>query len=398
MTDMLTSESSDVNVSSSVNATTTETGTRSPAGLVSAANPVIVRVTIIFILTIFNLGGNGFTLITIRLTPRLWTKTNFILASMLVSNVITGFYLFFYIVFLLGVYVFNNPCNYNVLVAPMTSISKAFGYSSIYHLILVSVERYVAIVYPLHYESKFTDRTIKWAIFAAWATGIIVAITYSLWLINADPGECLIIPDPYQLLDLFVVYAPVCITMFICYGRILVISWRQRRRIESINVIPAHGAPVSTTPVSTAASTQSGNAHNTKDPKNIPMTGSKPPVAMTSGAATAELAEQQRQKMKSRRREFKAVYLTAAIVGVFVILWFPHILGRVLASAGYNPVVVNYLVLAAGAIGTFNFSFTWALYAAVSKSYRRAYRQVLIRIGCCCCKNITQQADNSLIV
>ena len=186
--------------------------------------------------------------------------------------------------------------------------------------------------------------------------------------------------------------------MFICYGRILVISWRHRRRIESINVIPAHGTSVSATTVSTAASTQSGNAHNTKDPKNIPLTGNVPPVAMTSGADTAELADQQRQKIKSRRREFKAVYLTAAIVGAFVILWFPHILGRVLASAGYNPVVVNYLVLAAGAIGIFNYSLSWALYAAVSKSYRRAYRQVLIRIGFGYCKNITPQADNSLIV
>jgi len=39
-----------------------------------------------------------------------------------------------------------------------------------------------------------------------------------------------------------------------------------------------------------------------------------------SGAASAEWAEQQRQKIKSRRREFKAVYLTAAILGAFVIL------------------------------------------------------------------------------
>jgi len=117
-------------------------------------------------------------------------------------------------------------------------------------------------------------------------------------------------------------------------------------------------------------------------------------------SGTVELTQQQqREKRKSRRREFKAVYLTAAIVGAFVILWSPHILGRILASVGYiNPLVVNYIGLAAGAIGSSNFAFNWAVYAAVSKSYRRAYRQTLIRIGCCCCKNVTLQADNSLIV
>jgi len=72
-------------------------------------------------------------------------------------------------------------------------------------------------------------------------------------------------------------------------------------------------------------------------------------------------------------------------------------LGRVLALVGFNPVVVNYLHLVGGAIGGFNFALSWAIYAAVSKSYRRAYQQMLIRIGCCCCKNVAMQADNSLI-
>ena len=119
---------------------------------------------------------------------------------------------------------------------------------------------------------------------------------------------------------------------------------------------------------------------------------------MTSASASVNLAQQQRQKIKSRRREFKAVYLTAAIVGAYVILWFPHMFGRVLESIAYDPVVTSYISRAGGAIGTANFAFTWAIYAAVSKSYRRAYRQMMIRIGCCCCKNVTLQADNSLIV
>jgi len=73
-------------------------------------------------------------------------------------------------------------------------------------------------------------------------------------------------------------------------------------------------------------------------------------------------------------------------------------LGRVLALAGFNPVVVDYLHLVGGAIGASNMAFSWAIYAAVSKSYRRAYRQMLIRIGCCCCKNVSLPANNSLIV
>ena len=113
-----------------------------------------MRVVILLIMAVFNLGGNGFTLITIRLTPRLWTKTNFILASMLVSDIMTGFFMFWYTPLLLVVYVFNNPCQYNVVITATTPLLKMNGLVSAYHLILISVERYIAIVYPLHLVSS----------------------------------------------------------------------------------------------------------------------------------------------------------------------------------------------------------------------------------------------------
>ena len=395
MMDALTSEPSDINISSSVNATTAETVTANLAGRASIAIPIFVRVAILLFVAICNLGGNGFTVITIRLTPRLWTKTNFIIASMMVADIINGVVMLWYSPFIVVVYVFNNPCHYNVVITALTPFMKLGGYVSIYHLVLVSIERYIAIVYPLHYETKFTDRTLKWAIFTAWATGILVSLSYALWLINADLRKCNLIPTHYDLVDVVVVYIPVCISMFICYGKILAISWRQRHRIETINVKQAAGTSIQTTAVTTESQAQT-KADNTHDPKEKPLssTGSPAKPAMRNGAASssAELSMQQRQK--SRRREFKAVYLTAAIVGSFVILWIPHIMARVLGSAGYNPVIVSKLHMGAGTIGAFNFAFTWIIYAAVSKSYRRAYRQMLIRIGCCCCKTLTLQADN----
>jgi len=405
MTDEVTSESSHLNASSSINMTTADTGTASLMGRLSLVNPVIVRVIILFTMTVCNLGGNGFTLMTIRLTPRLWTKTNFILASMLVANIIFGVATLYYIPFMVIIYIFNNPCHYNVLITANAPIFKIVTYVSVYHLILVSIERYVAIAHPFKYETKFTDRTLKWAIAATWAAGIILGMTFVLWLINADLSKCDLIPDHYQLVDLFLVYIPVCISMVFCYGKILAIWWKQRKRINVMNVAPAYEAPIQQMAASTSHSMQSSNIGNTQEPQDKPLGPTGPPIngpptmqSMTSEATPTELAEQQRQKMKSRRREFRAVYLTAAIVGVFVILWFPYILGRVLASAGYNPIIVSYIYLATGTIGSANFAFSWVIYAAVSKSYRRAYRQVMIRIGCCCCKNITLQNDNSLVV
>ena len=113
-----------VSASLHVNATTSATVTGSLAGHASPANAAIIRATILSITAIFNLGGNGFTLITIRLTPRLWTKTNFILASMLVADVMTGVTMFWYIPFLLVVFVFNDLCHFNVAITLTMSLMK----------------------------------------------------------------------------------------------------------------------------------------------------------------------------------------------------------------------------------------------------------------------------------
>jgi len=321
---------------------------------------------------------------------------------MLVADVMTAVLMFWYNPFILIVYVFNNPCHFNVVVTALTPLMKITSIASSFHLILISVERYIAVVYPLQYENKFTDRRLKLALFTVWTTGILIGMTYVLWLINADLRRCTLIPAQYQLVDVLC-YISVCISLFICHGKILVISWRHRRRIEPnlVNVNVAPGASLQTTSFATDFLAQGTNSCNTVylNDKSLTGTGTPSEPAAMSVAASVNLAQQERQKIKSRRREFKAVYLTVAIIGAHVILWFPHMIGRVLESVGYDPVVTSYISRAGGAIGLANYAFAWAIYAAVSKSYRRAYRQMLIRIGCCCCcKNVTVQADNSLIV
>jgi len=397
--DVVTSDTPVANISISFDLITAAVVPGSLTKPMSLATQMFTRVAIFLTLQVFNLGGNGFTLITIRMTPRLWTRTNFILASMLLNNVITAVLMFWYNPFILVIYVFNNPCHFNVIVTALTPAMKMIPYAGIFHYILISVERYIAIVYPLHYESKFTDRTLKWALFTVWVTGILVGMTYALWLINADHRRCILIPPQYHLVDLLA-YTPVCICLFACYGKILAISWRQRQRIQPqpANANCAPGPLLQTIAVATATqSTQSSITANTMElnDKSRTSTGAPSEPAVSIGTASSELMEvQQQKKIKSRRHEFKAVYLTAAIVGTFVVLWFPHALGRVLESVGYNPLITSYISSAGGAIGAANFAFSWVIYAAVSKSYRRAYRQMLNRIGCCGCTNVTPSTNN----
>jgi len=141
---------------------------------------------------------------------------------------------------------------------------------------------------------------------AVWAMGILVGTTHLLWLIDADLAKCNIVPVRYHLVDVLAVYTPVCICLITCYGRILAISRRQRRRMASAS--PATGAPSQTTTVdATATHIENYSGIDTADPSDKPTTaaGASSEPAVTSGAASAsELThhEQQRQKIKSRPR------------------------------------------------------------------------------------------------
>ena len=316
---------------------------------------------------------------------------------MLVANIVSGVFMFWYAPFLLVLAVYNNACNYNVAIVLATRLLMIPGFVYMFHLILIALERYIAIVYPLHYETKFTDRTLKWSISTCWATGILWPTSWLPWLTNPSLRNCELRHAYFPLIDSVVVYIPVCVTMFICYGKILGISWRQRQRIQPMIANPASVASGQTIGLNSLPPTQSSKADNTEDPKENPLTtpGTRASPATTSGTASGELAEQQRQKC--RRGEFKAVYLTGAIIGAFVILWFPNVFGRLLDTLGYNSTVVDYLYLVGGALGSSNFALSWAIYAAVSKRYRLAYRQMLTRIGCCK-NNVTLPADCSFTV
>jgi len=120
----------------------------------------------------------------------------------------------------------------------MTAIDGLFkitDFGSGYHLLLISAERYIAIVYPLHYENKFIDRMVKWAISACWVSGILISMTFGLWLINADLRKCVFcIPTQYYLVTAVLAYIPVCVGMLVCYAKIFAISRRHRQRIELI--------------------------------------------------------------------------------------------------------------------------------------------------------------------
>lgn len=111
-------------------------------------------------------------------------------------------------------------------------------------------------------------------------------MTFMFWLINADLRKCVLIPADYHLIDLFLVYLPVCVTMIFCYGKILAIWWKQRKQINVMTISSAPGAPpvVQETAATASHSTQNSNVSNARgDPQDKPQEPAGPP---STGPAT----------------------------------------------------------------------------------------------------------------
>ncbi|XP_071509948.1 trace amine-associated receptor 6-like [Diadema antillarum] len=133
--------------------------------------------------------------------------------------------------------------------------SYVFVYGSLTHLLLVSLDRYIAVTRPLRYESIVTNRRIGIAVTAAWA----LTLTYAVARISVDSdgsakhfiysyclGERSSSSNISMVFDLLVLISILIVGAFLMVLniRILLIAIRQANRIAIVeDAMRAPGAP-----------------------------------------------------------------------------------------------------------------------------------------------------------
>ncbi|XP_056290308.1 trace amine-associated receptor 13c-like [Pseudoliparis swirei] len=186
-------------------------------------------------ISLFTVTLNLLVIISISHFRQLHTPTNLLLLSLAVSDFFVGFLMFFNILLIDGCWLFGDlMCTLSVYLAYL--ITSA----SIGTMVLISVDRYVAICEPLHYANKVTQKRVQVCICLCW---ICSALLHSLLLMNnlEQPGrynsclgECVVVINYIAgLADLFFSFIGPVTVIIVLYMRVFVVAVTQARAMRS---------------------------------------------------------------------------------------------------------------------------------------------------------------------
>ncbi|XP_034418232.1 trace amine-associated receptor 13c-like [Cyclopterus lumpus] len=178
---------------------------------------------------------NLLVIISISHFRQLHTPTNLLLFSLAVSDSLVGPLLFFQIVVIDGCWFLGD-----LMCTLYTVLSYIIASASIGTMVLIAVDRYVAICDPLHYPHKVTQKRVQVCVCLCWIFSIFLN---SLMLknnleqpvrYNSCLGECVIfINYTAGLLDIFLSFIGPVTVIIVLYMRVFVVAVSQARAMRS---------------------------------------------------------------------------------------------------------------------------------------------------------------------
>ena len=144
------------------------------------------------LMVILGTPGNAFMAYTIWKTPHLRSRTNILLAWLNVLDIITGFTTTLFIAtyqFLIFVQS-NNICNYTRLVGASYTFIKNSIFAVDGIMISIAVDRYIAIVHPLHYQNWITEKWARNSVIISLLFGLSIGLSFAFYLTRVDFTTC----------------------------------------------------------------------------------------------------------------------------------------------------------------------------------------------------------------
>ena len=211
----------------------------------------------------------------------------------------------------------NDPVQLYIVV----SLATFFAFSAMLHVLLVAVDRFIAVVFPYFYSSKVTKNRLICMSVLAWVMSVGCAAIYMGMYSLMLQGNYL----PY-LVDIFI-YMTMMVLLIVSHGKVACVARSKRTQIAAIDM------------------------QDFSDPD---------------------------KKTKKIKKIDRATLMMLVMVGVYLLLWFPLILTSVIMLVTNELTPTTAYVRGFGAILiTSNSSVNFIIYAVVNRRFRYAYKLLL---------------------
>ncbi|KAK2814324.1 hypothetical protein Q5P01_000616 [Channa striata] len=184
-------------------------------------------------ISLFTVILNLLVIVSISHFRQLHTPTNLLLLSLAVSDLFVGLFVMPFQVLL------TEPCWLlgDLLCCLFFFLGFIIVPSSEVNMVLISVDRYVAICDPLHYSTKITQKRVKICVLLCWVSCVFYSfmILYDnlkeLGRYNSCYGECVI--NIFGAVHLVIAFILPISTIVILYLRVFVVAVSQARAMRS---------------------------------------------------------------------------------------------------------------------------------------------------------------------
>ncbi|CAH1795915.1 unnamed protein product [Owenia fusiformis] len=299
----------------------------------SEAAVIGVVLTLIALATVF---GNLLVVVAVCTTQALKTMTGYFIVSLACADIAVAI-----LVVPWNIYQLVTNLNWpfgTVFCRLFISFDIMFTSASIYNLLCISIDRYIAISKPFQYQQMITQRTVIFMIAACWLMPIFISFVaiFAGWNLGelkdkheelTASGACVFLYSlPFSIASsMFSFFIPSCI-MIVLYTKIFLIARRQVRQIQSVEVV---------------------------------------------------IDELKKQQTKTMKRETKAVKTLVIIMGSFLICWSPFFITYVAdAIIGYQIAFIPWTIISW--MGWINSTVNPWLYYASNSHFKRAYTRILM--------------------
>uniref|UniRef100_A0A3Q3KX97 G-protein coupled receptors family 1 profile domain-containing protein n=1 Tax=Mastacembelus armatus TaxID=205130 RepID=A0A3Q3KX97_9TELE len=195
----------------------------------------VVTYVILSCISLLTVFLNLLVIISISHFKQLHSPTNLLVLSLAVSDFFVGPLMLCQIMLIDGCWFLGNfACSL------ISCIDYIITTTSIGIMVLISIDRYVAICDPLHYSTKVTQKRVQVCVLLCW---ILSALCHSLLLkdnlahpgrYNTCTGECVIVIEYVAgRVDMFVSFIGPVTVIIVLYMRVFVVAVSQARAMRS---------------------------------------------------------------------------------------------------------------------------------------------------------------------